>query len=142
MRIWKGKFLKELRRGGSITAAAKVAGIGRELVYKMMWKYPKFKEKVEAAKDRSIDGVEDTAIIHAIKGWKEPVYQGGALIGYVRKYDHRLMAMILERRRSEKYAPKTDKPVENKEPVTEVNISIKGAEPADKNNGQETRPSS
>ena len=47
----------------------------------------------------------DLADKHAIEGTDRPVFQQGALVGYVREWDHRLLQWLIEADEPSKYRP-------------------------------------
>jgi len=84
--VWPAAFLVELEKHGSITAAARAAGVGRRTVYDERDRNPEFDQAVVEATDicieevestlyqRAVAGVSDTAIIFFLKCHKPEVY--------------------------------------------------------------------
>jgi hypothetical protein len=68
--------------------------------------------KVDAAIDDAIEtgalGLESAMIKRATKGWKEPVFQNGALVGHKRKFSDPLLIKALEARLPERYGRKME----------------------------------
>lgn len=62
--------------------------------------------EIAATRDELQSGrLEDLAWQRTVKGWKEPVFQGGIKVGTKRKRDHKLL-MDLMRVRDPRYQPK------------------------------------
>lgn len=104
-------FLAAFSRSGNITAAAEDAGITRQSHYDWIEaddarsEYDPadpssepgpYRTAFEAATDEAADRLEMEARRRAEEGWREPVFQGGALVGHKRKYSDRLLLALLE----------------------------------------------
>jgi hypothetical protein len=99
----KGKFLRALTEGYSVTGAAKIARVDRTTVY--VWR--KDDDDFKAAWDEAIEAggdlLEDEAWKRATKGTLKPIYQGGKKVGSVREYSDTLLIFLLKGRKPEKY---------------------------------------
>lgn len=82
---------------------------------------PSFAEDYHAAMAEGTDVLEEEALRRGLDGYDEPVYQGGALVGHVRKYSDHLLLNTLRARRPEYRATA---PVEQPagQQVTTINI--------------------
>lgn len=69
--------------------------------------------------------MEAEAYRRGVKGVQRPVYQGGALAGYVTEYSDLLIQLLLKANRPDKYREKNDVQ------VAVVIKSISGVQPAD-----------
>ncbi len=100
----KRLFLAELaRNGGRVPAAADAAEIGRSTPHKWGERDSKFRDDMREAIDRATEVLEQEAIRRAFRGVKEPVYQGGQLVGYIRKYSDTVLIFLLKGRKPEVY---------------------------------------
>src|SRR5262249_4954507 len=59
----------------------------------------------------------------ALVGWDEPVYQGGKLVGHIRKFSDTLLIFALKAERPEKYRERYEPRSEGHTPVT-LTLSI------------------
>ena len=92
-------FLAAYSAIGVITAAARQAGIERERHYVWLAEYPDYPARFAAAHEQACDRLETAMVQRAVQGWEEPVYQGGALVGHVRKFSDRMLELALKSRR-------------------------------------------
>lgn len=103
----KRAFLAAYTELGRVKPAARAAGISREAHYDWKASDPDYAEAFDLAVKLAGDELEDEAMRRAKKGVREPVYQQGHLIGWKRKYSDRLMALLLQGFKPEKYKTKT-----------------------------------
>jgi hypothetical protein len=106
--IKKERFLKAFARLGSVTGAAKAARCHRTLHYQWLREDPEYPRRYAEAREQAVDGLEDEAIRRARDGVEEPVYQGGKLVGTVRKYSDTLLMFLLNGLRPDRYRRKGD----------------------------------
>lgn len=88
-------FLRVLSETGNVTQAAEAVELSRDCLYKHRERHKPFREAWERAFDRSIDALEAECMRRAKDGWEEPVYQGGELVGYKRKFSDALAQTLL-----------------------------------------------
>ena len=103
---WKRPFLDALRAEGSVTHAARAAGISRSSVYSHRQTDAAFAAEWEEIWQTGIDDLEASAFSRAKDGWLEPVYYKGSVCGNVRKFDNRLTWNFLQKLRAERYGDK------------------------------------
>jgi len=104
-RLWSETYLRVLAETGSDRKARKVCNVGPTEVRKFLAESEAFAVAVADSRAEYADRLEEEADRRAREGWDENVYQMGALVGTVRKYDGRLMEKLLEGARPEKYRP-------------------------------------
>jgi len=97
------RFLLELSVCGSITRAAKLAGVSRTTIYHYMNAFPEFEVEVRRAQDIGADGLEDEARRRAFDGWDEPVHHLGVATSMVRKYSDTLLIFLLKGVKPDRY---------------------------------------
>jgi hypothetical protein len=104
--VRKQAFLANLRLLGNVSAAAAlVEGLNRTTVYKhWLAEDPEFKEAFGEAIEESVDRLEQEARRRAHDGVREPVYQGGELVGHKQVYSDTLMVVLLKAHRPEKFS--------------------------------------
>jgi hypothetical protein len=103
-------FLDAYAQCGSVTAAAQVAGISRELHYKKLEKDAEYRKAFEALNDRVGQELEDVLMDRAINGTKRQLYWRGKPIRdkqgrlvYEVTYDNQLAALLIKRFRPKLY---------------------------------------
>jgi hypothetical protein len=96
-------FLEHLREGLTVSAAAEKAGHDRRRFYELRNTDAAFAQEWEDAYEQGTDALEDEARRRAVDGWDEAVYQKGELAGTVRKYDSKLLELLLRARRPERF---------------------------------------
>jgi transposase-like protein len=99
----RAAFLAVLAKGYSVTAAVEAAGLARSTVYAWRESDPAFAQAWEEAEESGTDRLEDVAYQRATDGVLEPVYQGGRLVGEVRKVSDTLAIFLLKGRRPWKF---------------------------------------
>ena len=97
-------FLAMYRETANVTRSAKAAGINARRHYDWLARDPEYVEKFEEAYLAACDELEAEARRRAVEGVKEPVYQGGANVGYKRRYSDTLLIFLLKGHLPEKYA--------------------------------------
>lgn len=97
----KVRFCELLARYGVKHKCAKAVGVSAYTVTRHEQQDQDFKEAVALAVETFADMVEETVIDRAVHGWDEPVYSQklGIRIGTIRKFDNRLLEMLLKRHR-------------------------------------------
>ena len=86
-------FLEHYRVSGLRAASAEVVGVPLRSVER--WRrQPTFAEAMEDAEEHYRDTVRREIHRRAVEGWEEPVYRGGLLAGYVRRYSDALLVLL------------------------------------------------
>lgn len=114
------KFLDHYKVSGNIQKSAEYAGCNRATIYN--WKKTEaFLARFTEAQDIYIGTLEAEADRRAVEGVKEPVYQGGELVGYKQKYSDTLLMFRLNglkpevyKRQQVEHTGKDGKPIEHK----------------------------
>lgn len=88
-------FLAAFVRLGVVTYAARAARISRAIVYHWRDTDPRFEVRFQVASEEVADLLETEARRRALDGWEEEVYQGGVLVGTVRKYSRQMLILLL-----------------------------------------------
>lgn len=100
-------FLAILAETGNVTTACKRAKVARASVYEWRAADENFAKQwdalAEGGREGTADRIEQSFDERAIEGWLEPVYQKGALVGHVRKFDTVAGIVRLKALRPEKY---------------------------------------
>lgn len=91
---------------GNITKSCEKIGISRVTPYLWRDKDEEFKKAWEEAEWIAAGLLEEEARRRALEGWDEPVYQGGDLIGTIRKYSDTLAIFLLKGLKPERYREK------------------------------------
>src|SRR5262249_26556 len=99
----KVAFLEQFKVAGTITAACRAAGINRATHYDWLDRDPQYVKDFEEAKEVRVELLETEMRRRALVGWDEPVYQGGKLVGHIRKFSDTLLIFALKAERPEKY---------------------------------------
>ena len=99
----KGKFLKALTSTGSVTLAAKRAGLSVEVLDGLRESDTDFAERWRQAEALAIIALEMEARRRAVEGVEEPVFYQGQKIGVVRRYSDSLLSLLLRGNRPEKF---------------------------------------
>lgn len=92
-------FLNTLAETGLVTDAAQAAGMSGSSAYALRnsAKGRAFGLAWDAAVQRAGASIADTLTARALRGWDEPVFHEGKLIGHRRRYDNRLATRLLNR---------------------------------------------
>ncbi len=88
---------------GSITAACEAAGVHRRTHYDWLEADEAYAEAFTQARGVAADSLEAEAISRARDGWREPVYQGGKMVGTILKKSDTLLIFLLKGLRPEKF---------------------------------------
>jgi len=113
-----------LAKGGSVSAAAGAVGISRVTAYALKNRNPEFAKLWEEAKETAADRLEDFARAVGTEGWLEPVYQGGELVGYKRRFSVPVLLTLLRANRPDKFATKTVDDIAPPEPPPVVEDEV------------------
>jgi len=105
---WMPVFLAALAKDPNVTAAAAAAGVARQYVYEARDAHADFAKAWDNAIEQSVDILETEARRRALHGTSRPVYQGGALAGYVQEYSDVLAIFLLKAHRPEKFRERVD----------------------------------
>lgn len=93
----KARFLTIYRLTGQLQRAARETGISPSTVRAHLKEDLDFRAAADEAYGDFRESVEGEVMRRAIMGWDEPVYQQGMLAGSVRKYDSRLLELLVKR---------------------------------------------
>jgi hypothetical protein len=99
----RAAFLTALGGGNTVTFAAERVGVTRQVAYRVREQDPTFKAEWEQAVEQGTEALEQEAKRRALEGWDEPVYQGGAMVGTVRKHSDTLLIFLLKGRKPATY---------------------------------------
>ncbi|WP_130472941.1 terminase [Candidatus Magnetaquicoccus inordinatus] len=91
-------FLRALARLGCVTRAAAEAGLSRVVLYTSRSADRDFAEQWTEAIETFADSLESEAFRRGVQGVDQPVYQGGQLVGHVRRYSDSLLLAMLRAR--------------------------------------------
>jgi hypothetical protein len=95
--------LEAVRTTCNITKACELTGLRRSSAYEWRAEDDEFRADWERAVEMGGDVLEDEAVRRAKDGVDEPVYQGGKLVGTVRKYSDTLLIFLLKGAKPQKY---------------------------------------
>lgn len=101
-------FLAAYEATGRICTAARAAGIQRGLHYRALKKDRVYAEAFEAADKRWGFRLQAIARRIAVKGWLEPVFQNGVLVGHKRKFSPSHIYKMLAAEMPEKYRERSE----------------------------------
>ena len=99
----KNAFLAAFSECGNLSLAARSSGVSRQSHYDWLETDKEYVAGFASATAVANDALEAEARRRAIDGWKEPIYQGGELVGYKQKYSDTMLAMLLNGNLPEKY---------------------------------------
>jgi hypothetical protein len=100
---WADAFLASFRAKGTVSAACKMVGKDRKTAYNLKRECEEFSDQWDEINEAVTDDLESTLIERALRGWKEPVYYKGKLIGAKIRHDNTLAWNLLRARRASKY---------------------------------------
>lgn len=110
---WRRRFLRALKRTGSVTKACRYSGKTSAAAYKARQRLPVFARKwaeAEAAyHDKLADSLEAEAIRRGRDGVTKDVYHKGKIVGQEQRYSDALLIKALIAYRPERWAPKDEK---------------------------------
>lgn len=104
----RATFLDVLSKTANVTKACEVANIARRTVYDWKSADAEFAAQWEASLALGIEACESEAFRRAFEGYEEPVYQGGRMVGVVRRYSDALATFMLKAHAPEKYRERSD----------------------------------
>ena len=87
--------------GGMVNKACDAVRLSRSQAYNLRDSDPAFAEAWQKAVDAGLDRLEDEVIRRGFEGVREPVYQGGKLVGHVQKYSDTLLIFFLKAHRKQ-----------------------------------------
>lgn len=93
----RARFLDVYRVTGQLQRSAQAAGVAPSTVRQHKKDDPEFLAALEEAYEDFRESLENEAMRRALMGWEEPVYQKGEQVGTIRKYDTRLLELMLKR---------------------------------------------
>ena len=77
-----------MNRVGVISAAAKMAGVGRRTHYHWLSTDGEYRNAFESIRQLVCMQIEDSLVDRLIHGWVEPVYYKARKVGEYRRYDN------------------------------------------------------
>jgi hypothetical protein len=100
-------FVAALAECGIVTQAARSIGASMEALYRLRQRpgAEEFRAAWDAAIDRGVMRLEDTALARAIEGEERMIVSGGKCLGFETRYNEQLVMFFLRNRRGERYAP-------------------------------------
>lgn len=104
----KALFLTVFPDEGTVTHAAGRVGIDRATHYRWLHDDVDYARAFADAEIQANDNMEREARRRAIEGTEEPVYQGGKLIGHIRKYSDTLLIFMMKAAMPGKYRERVD----------------------------------
>ena len=99
----KDRFLDCLIKNANVSKSCEQSGVSRRSIYEWRHLDDAFAAAWDEAVELGTDALEDEAIRRGHEGVEEPVYQGGVLVGHIRKYSDTLLIFMLKARRPEKF---------------------------------------
>lgn len=100
----KKRVLEAYAECGTVTYAARTAGVGRRTIYDWLEHDPDFARDFDEAGEEAVDSLEKEARRRALDGVVEPVgFHQGVAGEYVRRYSDTLLIFLLKGARPEKY---------------------------------------
>ncbi len=99
----KRAFLAAFVEHGTVMHAAAAIGIDRRSHQRWMHEDAAYAESFEQAKADVLDVYEREIHRRGVEGWEEPVYQGGKLVGQVRRYSDVLLIFRTKALAPERY---------------------------------------
>ena len=118
------RFLKAYAVCGTVSTAAKAAGVTRNTIYVWAEHDESFALAMRQAELEATEVLETEAWRRARDGYSEPVYQQGKLVGTVQRYSDALLVFLLKARAPERYRDRVDVS------VTPVIKAVAGFDPA------------
>lgn len=92
----KRAFLRAFAACGRVGKAAEIAGIDRDTHYVWLRSDTEYRHLYESvARPMAGDYAEELAWERTEDGWDEPVYQRGAMVGTIRRFDNNLLLEIM-----------------------------------------------
>lgn len=119
----RARFLELVREHGVLAYASEQVGISQNLCWMHRKKDPEFNKQVEEALDVAVSKLELEARRRAVEGVREPVYQGGALVGYKLVHSDRLLEKLLEAHLPRKYSDRLRLVGDDDEPAVSITFA-------------------
>jgi len=97
------RFLSLVETTGLICLPALEVGLSYRTINQLMRRVPEFGAAVEEAQEAYADRLEEKALRvgDPDRGWLEPVYHKGDVVGQVRRFSERMMELTLKKHRPE-----------------------------------------
>lgn len=102
----KQAFILALSQCGSRVRACEAVKISTVAAYNWVHEDPAFAEAFKRAMEIASDRMEDEMVRRGCEGVMEPVFQGGKLVGAVRRYSDTLLIFSLKGKKPEIYGDK------------------------------------
>jgi len=103
-------FLRHLEASGSVSLAARHAGLARNTVYERRKVDPAFALGWRKAIAMAAETLRDLAIARACDGTERVLWRAGRRVGTIREYDNRLLMFLLRTLRPEIYSRRANNP--------------------------------
>lgn len=123
---WHERYLVAYANSGTIKDACKAAGINRHTYEAHRAKFVDFNAACALIDVECADEAERELFLRAVRGWNEPVYQGGELVGTILVKSDRLLEFFLKHRRPEIYGDKTKVEHSGKVELTDEDVVTRG----------------
>ncbi|WP_013626589.1 hypothetical protein [Rubinisphaera brasiliensis] len=111
------KFLDAFGDLATVTHAAAKVGCSRQQHYEALKLNPDYKIAFDEAQSVAADNMEFFARMLAMKGWMEPIYHNGELVGQKPKYSAALIIFIMKGLMPDKYADRQKTEITGVDPV-------------------------
>lgn len=126
-RGWKRKFIEAMSRTANIRVACEYAGVGRSIANRHKKIDPVFSEAWELAIEDAVDSMEAEAMRRGARGYEEPVFHKGAIVGHVRKASDQLLMFMLKGYRPERFRDNYQAPASlPPSPVPSITVNLNG----------------
>lgn len=96
-------FLDALAEGATVADAARAAKTSKTTVYQWRAADPAFAKEWAIAYQIGGDTLEAEARRRAVEGVLEPVYQGGKVVGHIRRFSDTLLIFLLKARNPHRF---------------------------------------
>lgn len=97
------RFLTAFTAIGTVTGAARQAGVGRRTHYDWLDADPEYASRYKDSEEAAIDNLEQEARRRAMVGVEEPIHYQGQRVDTVRRYSDTLLIFLLKGKRPEIY---------------------------------------
>lgn len=104
----KARYLRAVGMTGTLTAGCRAAKVSPNTVYEWREMDDQFVFAENQARNEFADHLEIEAVRRAWHGTKKPVFQNGALVGYIQEFSDSLLMFTLKAVRPEKYRERFD----------------------------------
>jgi len=102
--------LVEFAKSRSVVRATIASGASRNVVVGWRKNDEQFERAWRDIWETAIDWLEDSAFVRSVRGYREPIYQMGRLVGHRRVHHPNLTMFMLQRNRRDKYLDKDVSP--------------------------------